>query len=488
MYEYRKGYIDSASFKNKTNNCAISFPCIYPVCPISIDHARMYVIGDVYTRYYRAYNKKVIFPIGFHYSGLTAHKFHAALNSKEENDTKRVFREIYQCHPHVTNYLKQSPYNILDYFAFVTLQDFKKINVSADYEEYYTTNSPQYDRFVLTFFEAYETKKVLIKNENNIQLDYSNRGWRNKMISWSEEVSTIRKQEKIGLLNSANDLKNGWNILKTEGYGVKWRDGGIIDSMHDSELLSLYDIVNHVSKNGYEFTDRDMEILFNVLSGSSSTNIPSGVTRVLSWLPTSLLIMEEHLKVWFIKKLYTESLLFSPCYRTKNFFVLGLGMKNGKRMSSSQGTAVLLQDLISQNDPIPARMIILMSGGHPSSFYNYDDSIPTQINKLFLSFKHFISHSLIELLSANELVLNDLLKDSSVEDVLSRLETKEELLLIFNRLEKYIVEGYLKQCLIELMTILPKTYKKYMLKDRQLLLFIINFYMKILLGVTLIEL
>ena len=163
-------------------------------------------------------------------------------------------------------------------------------------------------------------------------------------------------------------------------------------------------------------------------------------------------------------------------------------MKNGKRMSSSQGTAVLLQDLISQNDPIPARMIILMSGGHPSSFYNYDDSIPTQINKLFLSFKHFISHSLIELLSANELVLNYLLKDSSVEDVLSRLETKEELLLIFNRLEKYIVEGYLKQCLIELMTILPKTYKKYMLKDRQLLLFIINFYMKILLGVTLIEL
>ncbi|EKD85738.1 MAG: Leucyl-tRNA synthetase 2 [uncultured bacterium] len=474
--------------KNKTNNCTISFPCIYPVCPISIDHARMYVIGDVYARYYRAYNKKVIFPIGFHYSGLTAHKFHVALNSKEENDTKRIFREIYKCHPHVINYLKQSPCNILDYFAFVTLQDFKKINISADYEEYYTTNAPQYDSFVRAFFKAYETQKVIIENKDNIQLDYNNEEWKNKMLSWSEKVSIIRQQEKVGLLNSANDLQNGWDILKKIGYGVKWCDGRIIDPMHDSELLSLYDIVNHVSKNGYKFTDRDMEILFSALSGSSLTEIPSGVTQVLSWLPTSLLIMEEHLKVWFIKKLYTETLLFDPCYRTKNFFVLGLGLKNGKRMSSSRGTAVLLQDLISQNGTIPARMIILMSGGHPSSFYDYDDSIPAEINKLFLSFKHFVSRSLVELLSTNELVLNDLSKDFSMEDVISKLEERKELLLIFNKLEKYIEGGYLKQCLTELMTILPKTFRKHRLEDRQLLLLTINYYLKILLGVSLIEL
>lgn len=469
--------------------CSISFPCIYPVCPISIDHARMYVIGDVYARYYKSYNKKILFPIGFHYSGLTSYKFHIALNSKEENNVKRMFKEIYKCHPHVINYLKQSPRNILDYFAFVTLQDFKRINIAADYTEYYTTHSPQYDLFVRSFFKIYKRKKVLIKKGNNIQLDYNNKEWKKKMISWSEKVSITRKQEKVGLLNfSANYLKNGWDILKTEGYGVKWRDGRIINSMHDSELLSLYDIVNHVSKNGYKFTDKDMEILFNVLSGSSSTNIPPGITKVLSWLPTSLLIMEEHLKVWFIKKLYTESLLFNPRYCTKNFFVLGLGMRNGERMSSSRGTAVLLQDLISQNGSIPARMIILMSGGHPSSYYNYDDSISTQINKLFLSFKYFISASLVELLSANELVVNDLLKNFKVEDIKLKLKVKKELILVFNKLEKYIEEGYFKQCLIEIMTILPKTYKNYTLKDRQLLLLIINHYLNILLGVTLLEL
>ncbi len=308
-----------------------------------------------------------------------------------------------------------------------------------------------------------------------------------KMILWSEEVSTIRRQEKIGLLNSLDSLQNGWNILKTEGYGVKWRDGRIIDSMHDSELMSLYDIVNHVSKNGYEFTGKDMEILFKVLSGSSSVNAPSCVNKVLSWLPTSLLIMEEHLKVWFIKKLYTESLLFSPQYRTKNFFVLGLGMRNGKRMSSSQGTAVLLQDLISQNGPIPARMIILMLGGHPSSYYSYDDSVSTQVSKLFLSFKYFVNASLAELLSTNESAVNDLLKDLKVKDVRLRLEAKKEFILVFDKLEKYIEEGYLKQCLIEIMTILPKTYKNYSLKDRHLLLLIINHYLKIILGVTLFE-
>ncbi len=161
-------------------HCAISFPCIYPVCPISIDHARMYVIGDVYARYYKSYNKKIIFPVGFHYSGLTSHKFYTALNSEEENDVKRIFREVYQCHPYVISYLKQSPCNILDYFAFLTLQDFKRINIAADYAEYYTTYSPLYNLFVCSFFKVYKTKKVLVKKEDNIQLDYNNKEWKKR--------------------------------------------------------------------------------------------------------------------------------------------------------------------------------------------------------------------------------------------------------------------------------------------------------------------
>lgn len=477
----------SMQHESRMNNCALSFPCIYPVCPLSIDHARVYVVGDVLARYFRSCRKRVMFPLGFHYSGLTAHKFHRDLNSIEENDTKRIFKDVYRCHPHILKYLKQSPRNILDYYAFRTVQDLKKINVSADYEELYTTLSPQYDRFVLAFFEVYKQKNVLVKNEDNLQLDYNNEEWKNKMISWSEDISTITPQEKRALLNSANDLKNGWNILKNEGYGTVWNDGRIIDSMHDSELISLYDIVNHVSKNDNEFTEHEMKSLFEALSGNLSGDVPHKVSQVLSWLPTSLLVLEEHLKVWFIKKLYAEALLFNPFYRTNRFFVLGLGMKDGKRMSSSRGTAVLLQDLLSINSPIKTRMILLMAGGHPSSFYNYDEATITQAEKLLMSFKHFINRSLTQLLCTNELSLNDLFKNLHRDDVISRIKQKEEFLLIFNKLEKYIEDGFFRQCLIEVMTIIPKTYKKYDLEDQQSLLIITNFYIKILLGVTIID-
>ncbi len=64
---------------------------------------------------------------------------------------------------------------------------------------------------------------------------------------------------------------------------------------------------------------------------------------------------------------------------------------------------------------------------------------------IYLSFKYFVSASLVELLSTNELVVNDLQKDFKVEDVKSRLEAKKEFILVFNKLEKYIEEGYLKQ-------------------------------------------
>lgn len=471
-----------------TANYALSFPCIYPVCPISIDHARLYLVGDILARYHRAYNECVIFPIGFHYSGLTAHRFCAALNSKEDNEIRRIFENVYNCHPHIISYLKENPQNILNYYSLITLQDLKKINISADYEEYYTTDTPQYNRFVLTFFKKYEKNKLLIKSSDNMQLDYNNKKWQSKMLNWSDNVSTIRKQEKIVLLNSKNDLKNGWNILKSEGIGVKWSDNRIIDSMHDSELLSLYDIVNHISKKRHTFTQKEMDNLFDVLSGDTHVDILPVVSDVLSFLPTSLLVMEEHLKVWFIKKLYTESLLFDEKYRTKNFFVLGLGMKDNKRMSSSSGTAVLLQDLISNYGSLVTRMIILMAGGHPSSFYNYENSTEEKTDKLFQSFKWFINSALLGFISTYETDINKLLKTTDVHYVLQKINTKPNLKLIFEKLDKLIQDGFFKQCLIELMSILPKTYKKSSIEDQRLLLIIINFYVKILLGVTILEL
>ena len=471
-----------------TSKFSLSFPCVYPVCPISIDHTRLYVIGDIIARYTRSCNREVVFPLGFHYSGLTAHKFQSDLNADGDNQTKRIFEEIYKCNSYVIKYLKQSPRNILDYYTYLTIQDFRKINISADYDEFYTTTTKMYDDFVLNVFEKYKKNKVLVENGDNFQLNYNDEDWKNKMFSWAENVRTIRPQEKNGLMNSTEDLSNGWDILKTEGYGTHVKDGRIIDSMHDSELLSLYDIINHVSKNVKEFDSADMKCLFDVLANEHEAGeIPENVSEVLKLMPTSVLIMEEHLKVWFIKKLYLESLILEPDYRTQNYFVLGLGMRNGKRMSSSRGTAILLQDLIRLYGAIKARIILLMVGGHPSNFYNYDENIANEVETVFQSFKNKINTELVELLKANESVLNRMMGfqyKHEIEDLIKDAPGVEE---IFKKCEKMIIDGNFKQCLLEIMSSVQKQMRKYGAEDKIKLLYVINYFFEILIGVNITE-
>lgn len=52
----------------------ISSAYIYPICPLSTNHARMFLFGDIIARYARMKWKNVFFPVASHFSGNTAHK------------------------------------------------------------------------------------------------------------------------------------------------------------------------------------------------------------------------------------------------------------------------------------------------------------------------------------------------------------------------------------------------------------------------------
>jgi leucyl-tRNA synthetase len=479
MVQKSKGHLEK-----DRNTFVLSFPCVYPVCPLSIDHARMYLIGDIFARYSRSCHKKVLFPIGFHCSGNTAQKFCRELNSDGPNSTKQMFAKIYHCSSQEINYFKKSGLNILNFYIYKTLQELKQINVTANYEEYYTTLSKQFNTFIRILFGEYKKKKVLIPKKDNLQLDYNNKKWKDSVISNIKNISAIVPNQNKCLAGAINDLKNGWNILKNEGLGVTWEDGRIIDSMHDSELLSLYDLINHISKIKGEFTQDEMIELFKALSGNSLAKISDKVSQVISLLPTSLLIIEEHLKVWLIKKIYAEELLYSAKYRTKKFCVQGLGMKNNQRMSSSQGTAILLKDLISNKGPIKTRIIMIITSSNISNFYNYNDSIIIEADRLLSRFKSFITLALAEL--SEKINLRDFLKENYREDILNTIK-QEELVSTFYTLEQHIKDGSFKQCLIEILRVIPKKYKNYSIENKQQILYILNYFINILLGVTIVE-
>jgi leucyl-tRNA synthetase len=479
----------------------LSFPCIYPVCPLSIDHSRLYLIGDIYARYYRNIGYEVIFPIGFHYSGLTAHKFNSDLKAIEDNNTKHLFEENYKCSQKVIERFKKDPKNILDYYSYDTLSNLKYINVSFDVQSYYTTDNELYSNFVRSYFNQYYKHNVILKEYDNLYLDYNNDKWKERMIEAFNDVNTIKSKEVIKIKNAIDHLQNVWKILKTEGIGVQFKgDERIIDSMHDSELLSLFDIINHVSKkHNYTFSESELDTLFCVLINGmdvlDDTHTSALIRNVIQYLPTNLLIAEEHLKVWLVKKVYSESLLFQPQYRTTNWFITGLGMRNNMRMSSSMGTAVLLNDLIHSYGPIITRMIILMTGGHPSRFYNYDENLPNECRNMYSKFRGFLHLSLSEYFNTNEIELNKLFSLASKDDnnscnldylYLTQLtENHIELRGIFFRLDKYIQDGFFRHCMVEVMTNLPKQSIKYENVKIKIILFkIMNYYLKILLGIN----
>ena len=115
----------------KKGKYLISLPYLYPVCPISIDHARMFVVADINARWERKAGKEVCFPIAAHFSGITAEKTCELLNGKYEKNSElynqrkkilNIFSKIYKVPDNIIEMLK-SPQDILYYFTYQTIND-----------------------------------------------------------------------------------------------------------------------------------------------------------------------------------------------------------------------------------------------------------------------------------------------------------------------------------------------------------------------------
>lgn len=77
----------------------ISVPYIYPVCPLSIDHAKIMLVADINARLARSIGMNVYFPIACHYSGVTAERVIENLNSDNieiRNKERDKFIKIYK--------------------------------------------------------------------------------------------------------------------------------------------------------------------------------------------------------------------------------------------------------------------------------------------------------------------------------------------------------------------------------------------------------
>ena len=455
------------------NKFLISLPYIYPVCPISIDHARMFVVADINARMQRKKGKEVCFPIAAHFSGVTAEKACELLNKKiskdEEGYTEKekmynIFLKVYQTPDSIIRAFK-TPEDILNYYSYQTIWNLKEINVSCDYENFYTTNTEEFETFVKVMFEFYEKHKILILNsKNELALNYDDEEWKEKTLENFKKIDFIQSFHKPNFIGAFDNIRSDWGLLREYGMGIKYNEKYIIDPMFDSELFTLFDLYmkfrkDNESKNVYDIFEKVFEKL-NKDEIEENNDLPS---KIVNWMGTDLFVCEEHLKTWVVKKTYAETLLLKPRYHTKKYFITGMGSINHQRMSSSRGTAVLSKDMIENYGNHNARLIILMTGGHPSKLYNYDVNLPKTVMDMTKNFKEYINFlNSIYMKNRNVSINNEYEKD------------KEEI-------EKNIETGYYQQAIIDMMKIMPKKNKQITPSQAKEILNIYKEYLDILL-------
>ena len=274
-------------------------------------------------------------------------------------------------------------------------------------------------------------------------LDYNNKTWKREAIGLINNTEFIQPFHKNNIISATKDVRNDWGLLRKSGFGVNYKGEWIVDPMFDSEIFTIFDLYIKFKNEHKPITaEKFFTELLKVLDGRHKSK-NALTNKIANFLPCDVLICEEHLKNWVVKKFYAESLLLDKKYQTKKYFILGMGFIDGKQMSASKGHAILAKDLISVYGPTKARLIILLVGGHPSKMYNYDKNLPIQADKLL---NNFISHymHLISILGKNTVKIRGA-KDLSIS-------------LASTSIEDNIERGYYRQAVIELLSILPKKY------------------------------
>lgn len=453
----------------------IALPYVYPVCPLNFNHTKMFVVGDILSRYCRSNGFEVIFPVASHYTGNTAQftsdsfsRVFGKQGSEKDISIFRLHKNIYKTPDHILQNFGDAD-NLLNYYTQEILWELHSLNVSCDFKHNYSTSHKDFPVFVRSIIDQYQKYGLLIKNKNgDLALNYDDPTWKKQATELIESTEFEQPFHRQNILSARTHIRSDWELLRNSGFGVEYKDGLIIDPMFDSELFTIFDLYM-IFKDEIDSSSRDPARFFeNLFFLLKSGELPSDplAKLIITNLPCDIFVCEEHLKNWVVKKFYAESLLLHTKYRTKKYHVLGMGALDGKRMSASRGHAILSKDLINQFGPLTTRLVILLSGGNLSKAYSYDRNLPEIAKKMLDQI-------------TNYLILLATAKNHDIKDLANRNEVN--ITLDIERIEHSIETGYFRQAAIDLLNTIPKKYPNPDKERAAILLPFFNKYLEILL-------
>jgi len=344
---------------------------MHPVCPLSLSHARIFVLADVWARWKRKQEFSVRFPICMHYSGSTVFKITSAvsnflqkrnLNDSDQKTLDLIFNFYKIPKEHLYEFTE--PINVLDYFSDVILKDLRSIQVSCDYNDYFNTTSQWYQEFVLSVFDIYAEKRFITTHNNNKSLNYPDSLFRDPAVKRLNETEFSPSTAKAMVTESLRKLDDEWSFERSDSIGTRI-DEYVVDPMFDAEFLGIFNAIYPYLKDLSisQLNARDIFKEFLHKTENSNKKVSSVANELYSHLqeilPVDIFFVERHLQNWIAKRIYTETILLPPNISTHKYFFLGSITNSGQVDSASRGYGMTLSHLLEIVSPINARLSFL---------------------------------------------------------------------------------------------------------------------------------
>jgi leucyl-tRNA synthetase len=425
---------------------------MHPVCPLSLSHARIFVLADVWARWKRKQGFSVRFPICMHYSGSTVFKITNAvsnfLQNRELNDTdQKTLDLIFNFYKIPREHLHQftEPISVLNYFSDVILKDLRSIQVSCDYNDYFNTTSQWYQEFVRSVFDIYTEKSFITTRNRNKSLNYPNQLFRDSAVKRLNETGFSPLTAKAMVADSLEKLNGEWSYERENSVGTEINKR-IVDPQFDSEFLSIFNSIYPHLKD-LDINEVDAPNIFrgffhkiNDPDGNFSPLVEELYSKILKFLPANLFLVERHLQNWVAKRIYTETILLTPQFSTGEYFFLGSITVNGKIDSASRGRGLTLSQLIQEAGPINARISLLYTFGNLWRDFEWTPSFSRDIRQKTWRFIKFYKLLRIRSVEKNFNEILTLLNnaDKELENNLYSGSIRQFIHLLFDELPKVI--------------------------------------------------
>ena len=156
-------FINKIYESNINNNKKFFIHFAYPGVSgyLHIGHMRGFTYCDIFARYKRMTGYNVLFPAGFHASGIPSIGFAKKVERKDPH-TIKILKE-YGCNDELINKLKD-PNEVVNYFSKIYVDDYwKKFGLLIDYSRIMSTISIGYKKFITWQFLKLKENNLLIK-------------------------------------------------------------------------------------------------------------------------------------------------------------------------------------------------------------------------------------------------------------------------------------------------------------------------------------